>query len=320
MYALAEFIHYGTIALTVGINSIGSGIGEGLTSIAALDAINRQPSAKGDIVRLAILGMALIETAAIMGAVISSILLFGDKTAIYNMYAGIAELGIALAICISGFVLGITSSYPAIGGCYAVARQPFFAEKILRFVLITQSLIQSPIIFGFIISLVIKYQTVYITTLTQSLRLIAGGISIGIGSIGPSIGLAIFAYEACKAISVNPTMYNKLFSFTLVTQTIIETPIIFSFVVSMYILFIVPENDLSNMQGIALLAAGLCTGLGTLGTGISSGKTAAAACSQIALHPQEYNPISRTSMFAQGLIETSAIYAILVSLLLTFAR
>ena len=69
-----------------------------------------------------------------------------------------------------------------------------------------------------------------------------------------------------------------------------------------------------------MLAAGLCTGIGTFGPGISSGKTASAACHQIAVNPEHHGMLSKVSIFAQGLIDTSAIYALLISLLLIFFR
>jgi len=322
MDSTSAFIHYSTIALAVGINSIGAGIGEGLTSSAALDAINTQPSARGNITRTAILGMALIETAAILGVVVAMILLIGATNVVNSYYTGLAEIGIALSICMCGLVLGIVSAFPAQAACHAIARQPFFAQKIFRFMLITQSLLQSPIVFGFIVAFIIKFQAAKIDTLAESLRLIASGLAIGLGGIGPSIGLALFARQACESVGINPHAYAKLFSFTLISQTIIETPIIFAFVISLSLLFIGTisggDNQAAILRGVIFLAAALSTGLGTFGAGISSGRTAAAACKQIAKNPSANNLISRASMFAQGLIETCAIYAVLISLVLIF--
>lgn len=320
MNATPELIHYGTIAFAVGITSISVGIGEGLTGASALHAIDTQPHARGDIARTAIIGMALIETTAILGTVIAVLLTFSPRALEPNYYMNLAEMGIAFAICITGFVSGIASALPAQAACLAIARQPFFAQKITRLMLITQSLLQGPIIFSFIVALIIKYQAVDAQTLTDSLRLIASGLCIGLGSIGPSIGLAIFAQSACRGLGVNPQAYNKILSFTLISQTIIETPIIFSFVISMALLVMTSTAASSPLQGIAFLAASLCTGLGMIGTGIASGKTAAAACKQITYNLATYSLLSRVSLFAQGLIETCAIYAVLISFLLIFMK
>ncbi len=319
MIEISEFLHYGTIALVVGINSIGVGIGQGLTSSTAIKAINQQPSARTDITKTAILGMALIETAAIMGAFVAIMLLLNTKNSIQTYYTGLAELGIALAICISGFVLGLVSALPAQAACIATARQPFFSQKILRFMLITQSLIQTPIIFGLIIALFIQGQAAQAQTIRESLRLIGSGLCIGLGSVGPAIGLAIFAQAACRGLGLNPKSHNKLLSFTFISEAIIETPIIFSLVISITLLFIVPASLIENvLEGITLFSAGLCTGMGTIGVGISSGMVAASACHQIALNPDIHSSLSRVSIFGQGLIETCAIYTVLVSFLLIF--
>jgi len=316
MIPLPDLVHFGTIALAVSITGIGVGIGEGLTSSSAITAINKQPGAKAEISRIAILGMALIETAAILGLVISIMLLFTNpQEAVNPYYSSVAKLGIAFAICLSGLVIGIVSAQPAQEACLAVARQPFIVQKILRFMMISQSIIQTPIIFGFIIAMFIKNQATSINSSAECLRLIASGLCIGLGSIGPAIGLAHFAKMACRAVGVNKAAYNKILSFTFISQAVIETPIIFALMVSL-ILITTTTNPDKPLDGLAMLSAALCIGLGTFGPGISSGRTAAAACTQIALKPELQSMISRISMFAQGLIDTFAIYALLISAML----
>lgn len=311
---IGSLLHFCTIALTVGVNSVGVGIGEGLTSRAALKAINKQPSAQNDIARVAILGTALIETSAIMGVTIAFFLLLGNHSAAQVPIANIAELGIALSICLSGFIIGLASSLPAQEACMAIARQPFFADKILRFMLITQSIIQTPIIFGFIIAMFIRSQAMHVQTIPESLMLIAAGLCIGLGSIGPAIGLAIFAKNACRGLGINRKAYAQLMSFTFISQAIIETPIIFALTIALMFMFYSTNPTL--LASIAWIAAAFCMGLGTLGPGIASGQTAASAVNQIALRPKYYSSISKVSMFAQGLIDTCAIYTFLIALFL----
>ncbi len=319
MEGVAQFLHYLTVALIVGVNSVAVGIGEGLANSAALDAMNRQPAARTDIMNASLLGMALIETAALIGVATSILVLLGsagEKT----IYTSLAQLGIALAICFSGAVVGLTSSFPARTAVMAIARQPFASKTILRFMLITQSIIQTPVIFGFIVAIFIKGQAGSATTYSDSLRLLASGLSIGLGCVGPVIGLALFGQTACEGIGVNPKSGKEVFSFTFVSEAIIETPIIFALIISLLLLF-TGQSVTNPLYGIASLAAALCIGIGTIGPGISSGKTAAAACKQIAIHPDRYPILSKISLFGQGMIDTSAIYALLISLsLLLFTR
>ena len=320
MYLSPEFIHYSVIALAVALNSAGVGIGQGLTSWSALAAINRQPAARNDILKIAILGIAVIETAAILGTFVAFTLLMGAQTT-PHYYQYLSEIGILFAISITGFTVGIASAFPAQTACHAVARQPFFTQRILSFMLMTQALIQTPIISGLLVSLFIQSQSTQTYILSDSLRLIASGLCVGLGNIGPVIGLGLFSKVAVECLGINRNATNKILSFTFISEAIIETPIIFCLVIAITLLFIVPRPlDESMIDGIVFLAAGLCSGLGTFGPGISSAKTAAAACKQIALNPQSHSMLSRTSMLAQGLIETIIIYAVLLSFMLIFLR
>jgi len=255
MNELAPFFYYGTIASVVAINSLGVGIGEGLTSSAAVDAINLQPEAKYDISRTAIIGMALIETAAIMGVTIAFILLIGGGETAYPLYSGIADLGIALAISLPGFAIGIASALPAREACLAIARQPFFSQRILRFMLLTQSINQTALVFGFLIAMFINNQAGSCVNLTDSLRLLATGLAIGLGSVGPSIGLALFSQTACRGLGINRKAYNKLLSFTLISNAIIETPIIFALITALMLLFVANVSNISHIRSISFLSA-----------------------------------------------------------------
>jgi len=315
MIEIAEFLHYGTIACAVGMSAFGVAIGEGITSSAALQAMDTQPSAKGDISKITMFCVALIETAAVMGLTMSLFLLGAEGHTAH--YTGIAELGILFAICLPGLVIGLVSAMPARAACLALARQPFFTQKIFRFTLIAQAMIQAPVIFGFIIAMFIKAQAQDVTTLSESIRLVASGLCIGLGSIGPALGMAIFTRNACEGLGVNRNAYNKIFSFTLISGALIETSMIFSLIISIKLTTTSTlESSSPLLTSIALLSAALCTGLGSIGPGISSGRTSGAACQQIAVKPELHNILSFASMANQSIIDTCALYAVILSLLL----
>lgn len=317
MYNSAYLIHYGVITCTIIANAISVGISQGLTSYSALQALNRQPAAKSDISRVALIGMTLIETVAVLSLLIAIILLVNTSHEGESYFEHVSEIGIGIAMSVTGFVVGLASSAPARAACNAVARQPLFTQRIFAFMLMTQVLIQTPIISALIVSLFIQGQSAAATVINDSLRLIAAGLCVGIGSIGPAIGLSIFSKAALNGLGKNTKSYSKLLSFTFISEAIIETPIIFCLIISIMLLFIVQKPETDNLiEGIIFIAAGLCTGLGTFGPGIASGKTGAAACTAIANNPENHSILSRTSMLAQGLIETVVIYAVLLSLLM----
>lgn len=311
--------HFASITAIAILCTLGGGIGGGLASAATIDAINVQPRAQGEILRASIIGLALIETASILALIITLLLFRTSPEIVYNLSTGIAHLGIACAIGISSFFVGIASAFPVKKACFAIARQPFFGQNILNIMLITQSIIQTGVIFGFLISLLIKLQIPQLETTLQSFRLLASGIAIGFGSIGPVIGLAQFAKKACESISFNRNAYTQILPFVFMSEAIIETPLIFAFLVSL-IIVVTPTGIENPLSAVRMLSAALCIGLGTLAPSLSSSKTASAACHQIAHNPQNYSALSQTSMFGQGLIDAAAVYALLVSLLILFIR
>ncbi len=63
-------------ALGVGIAALGCGIGQGIATGKACEAVARQPEAGGKIQMLLILGLALIESLTIYALVIGFILIF----------------------------------------------------------------------------------------------------------------------------------------------------------------------------------------------------------------------------------------------------
>lgn len=125
MHGSSEFLHYGAIATSIAMSSISVGLGEGFISWGALNAIDRQPAAQDDVMRTAIIGMALVETVAILGLLVSILLLAYTSTASSNSFAHYAEIGIILAMGITGLAIGLASALPAQAACHAVARQPF---------------------------------------------------------------------------------------------------------------------------------------------------------------------------------------------------
>lgn len=217
-------------------------------------------------------------------------------------------------------MVGIFSALPAQQAAFAIARQPFFSAKILNAMLLTQSIVQTPVIFSFLVALFIKAQLDSLTTLANGIRLLASGFCIGVGSIGPTLGLARFAKVANESISFNRDAYGTIMPFTFISQAIIETPIIFAVLISMILLLkpLKPDNEL--LGALSCIATAFCAAFGTLGPGISSGKIASAACREIAMAPEHSSILSRTSILGQGVIDAAAMYALLVALIIIILR
>lgn len=311
MESIALIIHYLAVAACTVVAALGVSGGQGRTTQSSFDAINRQPQMQPEIVRATILALAIRETAAIFGLIFSIFLFFSDPP---TFPVALAEIGIVLSIALPGFTIGYYSAGPTRESMAAIARQPFLSRKLTNYMLLVLSLLQTPLIFGFISGLLIKLQLPQVTTVGQGLVLIGAGIASGIGCIGPVIGGCLFTKSACRSVGKNSAAFQDLFRFTFISQAIIETPIVFATIIALLLTRIAQTPIEHSIIGVAYLLFGCTIGFGTFGAGISSGRVAASAAEQIAYAPTQYAMLSRASIIAQGLVDTIAIYAFIISL------
>ncbi len=79
--------------------------------------------------------------------------------------------------------------------------------------------------------------------------------------------------------------------------------------------------DSMGLIGMAsIVTAGLTIGLGAIGPAIGEGIALARALAAIAQQPDEANTISRTLFVGLAMVESTAIYCLVVSIILIFAN
>jgi len=228
----------------------------------------------------------------------------------------LSELGIGSVIGIAAASISIASSFIVKASSSSIARQPFFAQKIISMMLLAQSIIEAPVIFAFIVALLIRSEIHNTMTMLDGVKNVAACLAIIFGCIGPSIGQAIFGHAACCSIGLNKKTYNKIFSFTLLNQAVIETPLIFCLLISLILIYTPLFDDQAIFQGSILLTSALTIGFGALGTATGLGYTASKSCYQIAYDPENYSLIFRMTLIIHAFIESSIIYAMIIALLL----
>ncbi|MBM3886965.1 ATP synthase F0 subunit C [Candidatus Dependentiae bacterium] len=309
----AQIIHYLAAFITLALAAIGGGISQGFASLACIDAIQRQPCSYQQNFRTLVIGLALIESGIIIALVTTLILIFNTQPLTIGIAYG--ELGIAAAIGIAGGAVSIASSFVVQAATESIGRQPFFGSKITTVMLLAQSIMEAPIIIAFIVSLLIKNRINTNPELIYGLQSLATGVAIGLGSIGPSIGQAIFTQAACRSIGTNKNAYNKIFSFMLLLEAVIETPFIFCLLVSLLILFH-PLDGAILSDTLILGSAGFAISIGALGTATGIGFTASKSVASLAQNPDTYPSLMRTTLLVVAFIESSIIYAMIVALML----
>ncbi|HLB40646.1 MAG TPA: ATP synthase F0 subunit C, partial [Candidatus Babeliales bacterium] len=231
------------------------------------------------------------------------------------LYGALAHIALVLALGVPGLIAGYVSAEPLAAAAHAVARQPFTTGKIINLLLITISFVQTPVILGFVISAWAHVQAATCTSWPAALKIIAAGLAVGLGSIGPIIGLAYFARGACQTLGRNRTIYSKILTFTFISAALIETPFVFALIVALLILQF-KTATITPLKSWACLAGAIAVGLSNLMPGISSGRSATAACLELAQQPELYGQLSKTSIVVQSFIDSLALYGWIVALLL----
>ena len=307
-----EIIHYFAVILSVSLASIGTGLGQGFSVFGVMSALSRQEEGNDHVFRTMVIGLAFIESGVILALVISLMFLFSGNVRLTSGMA-IAELGIAIMMGIVATAIGIASSYAVRSSAISVGRQPFFSQKILTLMLVTQSLMETPVVFAFVVGLIIKSKFAMITTVPLGFKYFAAASCLTLGSIGPAIGQGLFAKASCKAVGLNKKAYSKLLPFAIINGAVIQTPIIFSLLLSILIIFYaLPKNPVGTV--ISFLIIAFTIGAGSLGTAVGAGFVGSKTVKRIALDVDNYSVLFRSNILAQAFIESSVIYTLIVSL------
>ena len=74
--------------------------------------------------------------------------------------------------------------------------------------------------------------------------------------------------------------------------------------------------ELESAKIAAYIAAGVCMGIGTLGPALGLGFVGSKACESVGKKPESAGMITRTMILALAFVESTAVYVLLISLML----
>jgi len=80
------------------------------------------------------------------------------------------------------------------------------------------------------------------------------------------------------------------------------------------------DTLLNDIGTISIFAAALCIAIGSIGPAIGEGLALARALGAIAQQPDEANRITRTLFVGLAMVESTAIYCFVVTMILLFAN
>jgi F-type H+-transporting ATPase subunit c len=79
-------------------------------------------------------------------------------------------------------------------------------------------------------------------------------------------------------------------------------------------------DNIGIVAAVSILTAGITIAIGAIGPALGEARTAAQALTAIAQQPDESNTITRTLFVSLAMIESTAIYCFVVSMILIFAN
>ncbi len=304
--------------LCMGLGAIGAAIGEGYTAAQANAAISRKPELSGDIFKTMLMGQAIAESASIFALVVAMLLLFSNFSAdSYLMVCVLLAAGLSMGFGAVG--AGVGAGFPAGAACKGMVHQPATSGKLTTNMLIGSAVCQTPAIFALVAAFILLFTNFSDRPISPTWAAIIGaGLASGLSAIGAGIGSGLVAESGCEGIARQPESSSSVTNIMLLGQAVTQTTAIYGLLISFILIFKVAPATEALAPAMALLAAGLCMGIGAIGPGIGEGFTARSAVNWIARNKNATADITRAMLVGQAVSESTGIYSLVIALVLIF--
>lgn len=235
--------------------------------------------------------------------------------------AGLLAAGLGMGFGAIGSAIG--EGYAAGRALEGIARQPSARGSLVRNMLLGQAISETPGIFALVMAALLMFSTKPGESWAQAAAILGSGLAIGIGALGSGVGDGIIAGKANAAIARNPKRTGAGLRAMFIGQALCETTVIYALVISVLLWVMVsgfaePTLVRDLPRAAALLGAGLCMGLGSLGPALGNGNVGGAAAEAITLYPESETPITKAFLVGAAVSQTTSIYALVVALMLVF--
>ncbi|MFH1981152.1 MAG: ATP synthase F0 subunit C [Pseudomonadota bacterium] len=315
---ITQMAAYSGGAIAMGLGAIGAATGEGYTAGRASEAIARNTEHSGDIIKNMLVGQAISESASIFSLVVAILLLFMDRSD-PSLIKAASLLGAGICMGFGAIGSGVGAGVPAGSSCTGIARQPAISGRITTNMLIGTAVCQTPAIFAMVVSLILMFRDPgNAPAFPTCAALVGAGLSTGLAAIGSGYGGGLAAGASCEGVARHPDTATPVTTTMLVGQAVAQTPSVFGLLISFILMFkSFPASDTLSASA-ALISAGLCTGFGGLGPGVGNGLVAQGAVRWVARNVSSAGDLMRIMLVGQAVSQSTAIYAMVVSLVLIF--
>lgn len=141
-----------------------------------------------------------------------------------------------------------------------------------------------------------------------TLAYVGAGLAIGLAGFWVAIWEGFVARRSISVLGKNPELQGTLLVVTILGIALTESSAIYGLIIALQIV------GSSDVSGIAAIAAGLAVGLPGLAVGIGEGWVAGYAMDAILRNPDIKNKIMVFMILFIALVESSAIYGLIIAL------
>ena len=123
---------------------------------------------------------------------------------------------------------------------------------------------------------------------------------------------------AVQGASAWPASHGISLRTMLIGQAVCQTPAIFGMLVAFIMLVSLQELESTIIVFAKILGAAIAVGVGGIGPGIGCGFVGEASCLATAANPKNDALMLRTMLIGQAVSQSTAIYALIIALVLLF--
>jgi len=237
----------------------------------------------------------------------------------------------------AGLAMGFAAIGPGVGEGYAagraaagISRQPAQAGGLLRNMLIGQAIAETSGILGLVVAIILVARgSGAVGDWAVGAALIGAGLAVGMSAIGPGVGSGLVAGKTLDTIARTPEAGGKATMTMLIAQALSQNAAIFGFLIGIMLIYVVGGKTPTDIVDYGsklvynagrFLGAGLCIGMGAAGPAIGIGFAGAKAVEGIGKNMEHAGLLQRTMFVGIAVSESTAIYALVVSIILVAVK
>ncbi|RAL57769.1 hypothetical protein BLD25_00215 [Candidatus Gracilibacteria bacterium GN02-872] len=282
-------------SLSIGLAGFGVSIGLGMLISKSISRIGLPWISGKSLIPVTVLGVALVESAAIYGLVVAFQIIGGDPSTV-----GLNSIGAGLAVGLAGAGVGLGEGYIGERAMQAMTVNGASRAKITTYMVLFIAMVESLAIYGLIIAIrLVGHNDLGIGAL-------GAGVAIGLAGAGVALGGGFLSGKSIILIGKRPELTGFLVTVSILGMAILESSGIYGLIVSFQIIG-------HEAMGVLAIGSGLAIGLAGGGVGLAAGHVISGAFEAIARNPKEKTKYLTFMILFVALIEVLAIYGFIIA-------